>query len=209
MLGLSHHKQVHQHTHKHYSHKPPTTFNFISHSVLKEICDLNLPICAQFKLSARLSPTISTQLHSMKGVAASGRALLPQMPLSCNSGAAPLLFATTRCERLHQSSCTRLPTAAVHNSTSNSNTSSSDASAATNAQSSSSTVSYRGVEFTVPPGTKLRTAMLQAGVSPHNGRAQLINCRGLGTCGTCAVEVRWVCGVEVCCGQCVACHTVV
>jgi ferredoxin len=27
-------------------------------------------------------------------------------------------------------------------------------------------------------------------VTPHNGRAALINCRGLGTCGTCAVEVQ-------------------
>lgn len=39
-------------------------------------------------------------------------------------------------------------------------------------------------------GGTLRTAMLQAGVTPHSGRATLINCRGLGTCGTCAIEVR-------------------
>jgi len=39
-------------------------------------------------------------------------------------------------------------------------------------------------------GTTLRTALLEAGVTPHNGRATLINCRGLGTCGTCAVEVQ-------------------
>jgi len=45
----------------------------------------------------------------------------------------------------------------------------------------------------VQRGTTLRTALLLNGLSPHNGRAQLINCRGLGTCGTCAVEVRWVC----------------
>lgn len=38
-------------------------------------------------------------------------------------------------------------------------------------------------------GTTLRTALLTGGVTPHNGRATLINCRGLGTCGTCAVEV--------------------
>jgi len=50
-------------------------------------------------------------------------------------------------------------------------------------------VSYRQQRFRVPAGTKLRTAMLLNGVSPHNGRAQLINCRGLGTCGTCAVEI--------------------
>lgn len=38
-------------------------------------------------------------------------------------------------------------------------------------------------------GELLRSAMLKRGLSPHNGRARLINCRGLGTCGTCAVEV--------------------
>ena len=39
-------------------------------------------------------------------------------------------------------------------------------------------------------GETLRTAALRRGfVSPHNGRANLINCRGLGTCGTCAVAV--------------------
>ena len=32
--------------------------------------------------------------------------------------------------------------------------------------------------------------MLRRGSSPHNGRARLINCRGLGTCGTCAVEIE-------------------
>lgn len=41
-------------------------------------------------------------------------------------------------------------------------------------------------------GATLRTAMLEAGVTPHTGRASLINCRGLGTCGTCAVEVQGV-----------------
>jgi ferredoxin len=51
-------------------------------------------------------------------------------------------------------------------------------------------VSYRGQQFSAPQGSKLRTAMLLNGVSPHNGKAQLINCRGLGTCGTCAVEIK-------------------
>ncbi|KAI8466906.1 MAG: hypothetical protein J3K34DRAFT_387226 [Monoraphidium minutum] len=51
-------------------------------------------------------------------------------------------------------------------------------------------IAYRGRGIKVAPGTKLRTALLQAGLTPHNGRAQLINCRGLGTCGTCAVEIR-------------------
>jgi len=46
------------------------------------------------------------------------------------------------------------------------------------------------VEFAAVDGETLRSAALRAGVvSPHNGRANLINCRGLGTCGTCAVRI--------------------
>lgn len=41
----------------------------------------------------------------------------------------------------------------------------------------------------VKKGEVLRSALLKRGISPHNGRSRLINCRGLGTCGTCAVEV--------------------
>ena len=47
------------------------------------------------------------------------------------------------------------------------------------------------LNFTARDGELLRTAALRQGVvSPHNGRANVINCRGLGTCGTCAVEVQ-------------------
>ena len=42
----------------------------------------------------------------------------------------------------------------------------------------------------VRQGEILRTAMLKRNASPHNGRSRLINCRGLGTCGTCAVEIE-------------------
>lgn len=50
------------------------------------------------------------------------------------------------------------------------------------------------VSFCVRKGETLRTAALRRGVvSPHNGRSQLINCRGLGTCGTCAVLVEAAC----------------
>ena len=43
--------------------------------------------------------------------------------------------------------------------------------------------------LTVEKGLVLRTALLRANVSPHNGMANVVNCRGLGTCGTCAVEI--------------------
>lgn len=46
------------------------------------------------------------------------------------------------------------------------------------------------VSFSAQDGETLRTAALRSGViSPHNGRSNVINCRGLGTCGTCAVEI--------------------
>ena len=51
------------------------------------------------------------------------------------------------------------------------------------------TVAFRGRAVRVARGTRLRTALLENGLTPHNGRAQLINCRGLGTCGTCAVRL--------------------
>jgi ferredoxin len=50
-------------------------------------------------------------------------------------------------------------------------------------------VEYRGKTISVERGTLLRTALLRNRVSPHNGQAMYVNCRGLGTCGTCAVEV--------------------
>lgn len=52
------------------------------------------------------------------------------------------------------------------------------------------TTSEGTVEFEANDGEILRTAALRRGiVSPHNGKSKLINCRGLGTCGTCAVEI--------------------
>jgi len=41
----------------------------------------------------------------------------------------------------------------------------------------------------VQRGELLRTALLRKGATPHNAGARLINCRGLGSCGTCAVEI--------------------
>eukprot|EP00873_Tetraselmis_striata_P012404 jgi/Tetstr1/432668/TSEL_022036.t1 len=52
------------------------------------------------------------------------------------------------------------------------------------------TVTCRGVNIQATRGELLRSALLRAGVSPHNGNSKLINCRGLGTCGTCAVRIE-------------------
>jgi ferredoxin len=38
--------------------------------------------------------------------------------------------------------------------------------------------------------TNLRKILLQNGVDLYNGGAKVINCRGIGSCGTCAVKVE-------------------
>lgn len=51
------------------------------------------------------------------------------------------------------------------------------------------TIRFRGEEIECEEGEVLRDALLDAGLSPHNGTAAYLNCRGNATCGTCAVEV--------------------
>jgi ferredoxin len=50
-------------------------------------------------------------------------------------------------------------------------------------------VRFRGREFDCVHGAVLRDVLLADGESPHNGASGVANCRGLGSCGTCAVEV--------------------
>lgn len=52
------------------------------------------------------------------------------------------------------------------------------------------TVRFRGTEIECSEGAVLRDVLLDAGVSPHNDSADTLNCRGHGTCGTCAVEIQ-------------------
>lgn len=51
------------------------------------------------------------------------------------------------------------------------------------------TVTFGNSEIDCEEGAILRDVLLDSGVSPHNGRADSLNCRGHGTCGTCAVEI--------------------
>ncbi|EKX34372.1 hypothetical protein GUITHDRAFT_55409, partial [Guillardia theta CCMP2712] len=51
-------------------------------------------------------------------------------------------------------------------------------------------VEYKGEKLRVKDGELLRSSLLRASLSPHNSLAQTINCRGLGTCGTCAVSIQ-------------------
>jgi ferredoxin len=39
-------------------------------------------------------------------------------------------------------------------------------------------------------GSNLRMVLLKNKVELYNGAAKVINCQGLGTCGTCAVEIE-------------------
>ncbi|MXR50316.1 2Fe-2S iron-sulfur cluster binding domain-containing protein [Halovenus sp. WSH3] len=51
------------------------------------------------------------------------------------------------------------------------------------------TVSVDGREIECERGANLRDVLSAAGVSVYNGGATYLNCRGLGSCGTCAVEI--------------------
>jgi ferredoxin len=51
------------------------------------------------------------------------------------------------------------------------------------------TVTSRGRTIDCETGAVLRDVLLDAGETPHNGRARVLNCRGHGSCGTCAVAV--------------------
>ncbi|MBD1871147.1 (2Fe-2S)-binding protein [Cyanobacteria bacterium FACHB-471] len=51
-------------------------------------------------------------------------------------------------------------------------------------------VTAQGKTFDCETGANLRQVLLQHKVELHNGQANLINCRGIGTCGTCAVQIQ-------------------
>lgn len=43
------------------------------------------------------------------------------------------------------------------------------------------------IELSVPQGVKLRTALLNNGLSPYGPYTQKVNCRGNGICATCGI----------------------
>jgi ferredoxin len=51
-------------------------------------------------------------------------------------------------------------------------------------------VTAQGKTFECAKGANLRRVLLDHGVALYNGNAQLINCRGIGSCGTCAVMIE-------------------
>jgi ferredoxin len=51
-------------------------------------------------------------------------------------------------------------------------------------------ITAQGKTFVCKQGSNLRQLLLEHGVEVYNGKAKIINCRGIGTCGTCAVIVE-------------------
>ncbi|MGK7922848.1 MAG: 2Fe-2S iron-sulfur cluster-binding protein [Trichodesmium sp.] len=47
-----------------------------------------------------------------------------------------------------------------------------------------------GKIITCAKGANLRQVLLKNGIDLYNGKASIINCRSLGTCGTCAVVIE-------------------
>ena len=50
-------------------------------------------------------------------------------------------------------------------------------------------VTVQGKTFTCDQNANLRKVLLKHDITLHNGKSKIINCRGIGSCGTCAVEI--------------------
>ncbi|WP_072620004.1 2Fe-2S iron-sulfur cluster-binding protein [Spirulina major] len=51
------------------------------------------------------------------------------------------------------------------------------------------TVTAQGKSIPCETGANLRQVLQTAQIDLYNGNARVINCRGLGSCGTCAVKI--------------------
>lgn len=51
-------------------------------------------------------------------------------------------------------------------------------------------VTAQGKTFECERGANLRQILLQHNIELYNGNSALINCRGIGSCGTCAVMIE-------------------
>ncbi|NER79232.1 MAG: (2Fe-2S)-binding protein [Leptolyngbya sp. SIO1D8] len=51
-------------------------------------------------------------------------------------------------------------------------------------------VTAQGETFECEQGANLRRVLLQRGIGLYNQQATVINCRGIGSCGTCAVQIE-------------------
>ena len=51
------------------------------------------------------------------------------------------------------------------------------------------TITFQGKTISCDQGSNLRRVLLENKLALYNGQAKYINCRGIGSCGTCAVEI--------------------
>lgn len=51
-------------------------------------------------------------------------------------------------------------------------------------------INFKGQEITCNKGDNLRKVLREQNLTPHNGRADWFNCKGIGSCGTCAVKIK-------------------
>lgn len=51
-------------------------------------------------------------------------------------------------------------------------------------------IEFDGKVIRCDAGENLRRVLMRAGLPLYNGCARAIHCRGLGTCGTCAIEIQ-------------------
>ncbi|BAU11300.1 hypothetical protein LEP3755_17930 [Leptolyngbya sp. NIES-3755] len=52
------------------------------------------------------------------------------------------------------------------------------------------TITAQGRTIDCESGANLRQVLLKNGIDLYNGGSTVINCRGIGTCGTCSVEIE-------------------
>ena len=52
------------------------------------------------------------------------------------------------------------------------------------------TVTFNNQSITCESGENLRKVLLKNDAPLYNGKANIINCMGIGSCGTCAVEIE-------------------
>ncbi|MCU0549246.1 MAG: (2Fe-2S)-binding protein [Leptolyngbya sp. Prado105] len=51
-------------------------------------------------------------------------------------------------------------------------------------------ITVQGKAIACESGVNLRQVLLKNGIDLYNGNSTVINCRGIGTCGTCSVEIE-------------------
>ena len=51
-------------------------------------------------------------------------------------------------------------------------------------------IQYKGQKIACEKGDNLRLTLMRRKASPYNGAATWLNCKGFGSCGTCAVKIQ-------------------